>query len=110
MPPVDRARYSTQETLREFIRNERRVELAGEGLRYFDIIRWRIAEEVLNKDIKSMDLDNWVDLPVDGSGNSLLPVKSVQSRVFDPSKHYVWPIPQDAIDRSENLEQHSEWK
>lgn len=110
MPAVDRSLYNDQASLREFIRNERRVELAAEGLRYFDIIRWRIAEDVLNKDIKSMDLDNWVDLPVDEDGNSLLPVKSVQSRTFDPSKHYVWPIPQDAIDRAENLEQHPEWK
>src|SRR5690554_4155193 len=109
MPPVDRTLYHDQASLRELIRNERRVELAGEGLRYFDIIRWRIAEDVLNGDIKGMDLDNWTERPLDENGNSLLPVKPVQSRVFDPSKHYVWPIPQNAIDRSENLEQHPEW-
>src|SRR5690606_19035981 len=103
MPPVDRAVYDDQVSLREFIRNERRVELAGEGLRYFDIIRWRIAEDVLNKDVKSLPLGNWVDRPVDGSGNSLLPLKPVQSRIFDPSKHYVWPIPQNAIDRADEL-------
>jgi hypothetical protein len=39
--------YSTRESLREFIRNERRVELALEGRRYFDLKRWRIAHEVL---------------------------------------------------------------
>lgn len=110
MPPVDRNTYNDQASLREFIRNERRVELAGEGLRYFDIIRWRIAEEVLNTEVKSLNLENWVDLPLDENGNSLLPVKDVQTRIFNPSKHYVWPIPQDAIDRSDNLEQHSEWQ
>ncbi len=110
MPLIDRVAYSDQASLREFIRNERRVELAGEGLRYFDIIRWRIAEDVLNREIKSMDLDDWVELPKDGDGNSLLPVKNVQTRTFDPAKHYVWPIPQDAIDRSDLLEQHAEWK
>lgn len=109
MPPVDEVAYANQSSLREFIRNERRVELAGEGLRYFDIIRWRIAEDVLNKDIKSMILDHWTDLPVDADGLSLLPEKPVQSRFFDPSKHYVWPIPQNAIDRANNLEQHPEW-
>lgn len=31
------------------IRNERRTELAGEGVRYDDILRWKIAEEVLNQ-------------------------------------------------------------
>ncbi len=43
MPPVDRALYSTQETLRDYIRHERRVELALEGQRYNDLKRWRIA-------------------------------------------------------------------
>jgi starch-binding outer membrane protein, SusD/RagB family len=109
MPAVNRALYNDQASLREFIRNERRVELAGEGLRYFDIIRWRTAEDVLNFEVKSMNLNNWVDRPVDSSGNSLLPVKNVQTRVFNPDRHYVWPIPQDAIDRAKNLVQHPEW-
>lgn len=110
MPLVERNLYSDKASLREFIRNERRVELAGEALRYFDIIRWRIAEVVLNKSIKSMNLENWVDRPLDANGNNRLIIKPVQTRLFDPSKHYVWPIPQDAIDRATNLEQHSAWK
>ena len=61
MPPVDKNRYSDKASLRSFIRNERRVELAGEGHRYDDIIRWRIAEQVLNINLTSMDLSNWVD-------------------------------------------------
>ena len=38
---------TNQAALRRIIRNERRCELAWEGRRWFDIIRWRIAEEVL---------------------------------------------------------------
>ncbi|MBL7756180.1 MAG: RagB/SusD family nutrient uptake outer membrane protein, partial [Chitinophagaceae bacterium] len=109
MPAVDRVRYSSQATLRELIRNERRVELAGEGLRYFDIIRWRIAQTVLNKTVKSMDLSQWVDGPKSG-GQPVLVEKNVQVRVFNPARNYVWPIPQTAIDRSKLLVQHDEWK
>ncbi len=43
MPPVDQAKYNTKESLREYIRNERRVEFALEGQRYNDLKRWRIA-------------------------------------------------------------------
>jgi hypothetical protein len=43
MPAVDQGVYDTKEELRDFIRNERRVELALEGHRYFDIKRWEIA-------------------------------------------------------------------
>jgi SusD family. len=39
----------TQQQWIELIRNERRIELAAEGQRYDDIIRWRIAEDVLNR-------------------------------------------------------------
>ncbi len=38
---------TNQAALRRIIRNERRCELAWEGRRWFDIIRWRIAEEVI---------------------------------------------------------------
>ena len=37
-----------QTALRKIIRRERRVELAFEGLRYYDLIRWRIAKKALN--------------------------------------------------------------
>lgn len=36
-----------QQELRLKVRNERRVELAGEGLRYMDLIRWRIAHKAI---------------------------------------------------------------
>jgi hypothetical protein len=110
MPVVDRVKYASQTDLRNFIRNERRVELAGEGLRYFDIIRWKIAEQVLNINLKSMDLSLWADGPKDAGGQPVFKQRNVQVRVFNPAKHYVWPIPQTAIDRSALLEQHPEWK
>lgn len=40
---------------RTFIRHERRIELAGEGLRYFDILRWKTGEQVLNGPIYTID-------------------------------------------------------
>lgn len=110
MPEVDRNRYNTKESLRELIRNERRVELAGEGLRYFDIIRWRIAEDTMNINLTSLDLENWIDGPLEENGEPLLRARAVETRTFNPDRNYVWPIPQDAIDRSDNiLVQHPEW-
>ncbi|MDD4437618.1 MAG: RagB/SusD family nutrient uptake outer membrane protein [Tissierellia bacterium] len=97
MPLIDRTKYNTKETLRQAIRNERRVELAGEGLRYFDILRWKTAETVLNKEVVSFQIPG------------LLPLRNIHKRSFDPKKHYVWPIPQGAIDNAKNLQQHTEW-
>jgi hypothetical protein len=98
MPEIDRVKYNTKEKLRAAIRNERRVELAGEGLRYFDILRWKTADDVLNKEVVSFEIPG------------LLPLRVIHTRNFDRQKHYVWPIPQSAIDNAKNLEQHAEWK
>lgn len=39
---------SSKEEFMEHLRHERVVELAGEGFRYWDLRRWRLAEQVIN--------------------------------------------------------------
>ena len=48
MPAVDQTKYNDQTSLRTLIRRERRVELALEGLRWYDIQRWQIGDQVMN--------------------------------------------------------------
>ena len=81
---VDRTKYVTQAEVRELVRRERTIELAGEGVYYDDIRRWRIAENVMNADV----------LKYDGS--------RVETRTFS-SKNYLWPLPQQEIDDNPNL-------
>ena len=54
--------------------HERAVEFAGEGLRYSDIRRWRLAEELCNKDKKSI--------------HGILRMKAKFAE-----RNYLWPIP-----------------
>lgn len=82
MPAVDQTTYNTKETLRDFIRHERRVELALEGLRYFDIKRWGIAHTKL-------------PTIVNPGGVHL---------VFE-QRHYRFPFPQAELDNNPELEQ-----
>lgn len=92
---------SDQNMLREIIRNERRIELAFEaGHRFFDIRRWRIAEDVLNGWTHGIKTDQ---TPEDGG------YIRVSLRMFDPSKHYLWPIPQSERDINKNLTQNPNW-
>lgn len=42
--------HDTVDDLRKAIRHERRVELAMEGHRWFDLVRWGIAADVMDKD------------------------------------------------------------
>ena len=47
---------ATQAEMRQLIRRERRVELAMEGKRYFDLLRWKIAEVNLNHVMHGMKI------------------------------------------------------
>lgn len=83
MPAVDQTAYNTKEKMRELIRNERRIELAGEGQRYFDIRRWGIADQVM----KTI---------YDITGNI------AQERGWQ-TKFVKLPYPQAAVDKNPNL-------
>ena len=81
-----------QMAMREAIRNERRVELCFEGKRFYDIIRWKIAEDVMNKDLHAMKITNTV--PATNSGVWKYEVIGLNHpHVFTP-KMYLNPIPQ----------------
>ncbi|MBS7564087.1 RagB/SusD family nutrient uptake outer membrane protein [Mucilaginibacter sp. Bleaf8] len=89
-----------QTALRNTIRNERRTELAMEGLRIFDIRRWRIAENVLN---------GWAHGAKYGPASVDNGYLRVNQRSFDPGKHYLWPIPRDERNLNPNLTQNPGW-
>jgi len=77
----------SKEELREAIRHERRIELAGEALYYHDIRRWRTAEIVMNG-------------PVLNSKGQV-----VQIRAFNANRDYLWPIHSITIQDNPALEQ-----
>ncbi|NBB31379.1 RagB/SusD family nutrient uptake outer membrane protein [Cellulophaga sp. BC115SP] len=78
------------------IRDERRVELAMEGLRTDDIRRWKIAEVVLNGYAHGAKFSD----PTIDRGYI-----RAQRRQFDASKHYLWPIPASELSLNKNLTQ-----
>ncbi|MDN5204358.1 RagB/SusD family nutrient uptake outer membrane protein [Fulvivirgaceae bacterium BMA10] len=81
-------------------RNERRVELAYENHRFFDILRWQIAEDVLSGPSMGITIvNNNGALSYDYSREVLA------TRSFDASKHYRFPIPRSEINKSSGLTQ-----
>ncbi|MGH2644492.1 MAG: RagB/SusD family nutrient uptake outer membrane protein [Chitinophagaceae bacterium] len=93
----------SQDSMRQTIRHERRVEFAMEGLRWYDIQSWQIGPEVMPGPLYGTRLGT-VN-PANGgttfTGNNVL----VETRIFDPNKNYLWPIPQPEIDINKNLKQ-----
>lgn len=86
----------SQQELREIIRNERRVELAFEGLRWFDIKRWQIGQEVLNGYMHGFKFAG-SDQSVDGG---YIRVAQYQ---FNNGRDYLWSVPLDQMDLNQNL-------
>ena len=101
LPAVDQAKYNGQIKLRELIRREFRAEFAGEGRRWFDIIRWGIANDVMNGPVYG-SLSKGTVNPTTGevTFTSATDRFYVDDRVFTVGKNELWPIPQSAIDAS----------
>lgn len=105
--------------LKKILRRERRVEFAFEGLRYMDLIRWKLAEKALNKPIIALpdpanqNRAKWPFpgiTPIDADGIADYSgfgtdVKIQFVRKFDATKQYLWPIPQQEVRLNPNLTQ-----
>ncbi|WP_270088035.1 RagB/SusD family nutrient uptake outer membrane protein [Sphingobacterium sp. SYP-B4668] len=86
----------TKVQMRERIQNERRIELAFESHRFWDLRRWRIGEQIL-KEVHGMKITK------SGSDWKYLPFK-IESR-FYKNTYDLFPIPQSEINRNSALTQ-----
>lgn len=91
--------------LREIVRHERRIELAYEGIRFWDLLRWNIAHEVLVGEIWGAPYPNSAlyatsTKNVDPTGNCRW---YVGRRDFRNPQDYTWPVPQSEQNINPNL-------
>lgn len=92
----------SKDQMRDKIRNERRIELAFEEHRFFDIRRWGIAEDLLNGPLYG------INVVPNGDGTFTYSKVPFEDRIF-PQKLYVLPIPQDEIDKNPAAKQINGW-
>lgn len=87
---------TTKEEMRDRIKHESRIEFAFEDHRYWDLLRWKDAEIVLNQPLKGMAVKN--------TDNSFSYSEfTVESRIFSAPKMYYYPIPQVEISKSKGI-------
>lgn len=96
MPKVEDVEGSglSKDALLDIIKHERRVELAFEGLRLFDIYRWH----QLDKAVAAVEAER--------TAYNL----AYEKRIYNGERDYVWPIPTGELDSNKQLEQHALWK
>ena len=96
---VDLTDYSgtnDTERMRNAIKAERRVELAFEDHRYWDLLRWKDGDR-LGDDIRGIRADD------NGDGTFSYTEITVESRIFDESRMYRYPIPFTEISKSNGI-------
>ena len=101
LPPLN---AMSAEQLRPIMRQERRIELAFEGQRLWDLFRWGIAEEVLKGDFWGAPFPNSTLLPKVSKKPDPLKRWYVTTKNFR-KQDYVWPIPQSEVNVNPKLAQ-----
>ena len=91
------------------IRQERKVELAYEGMRYWDLRRWELADKNYPEGLSNYKQHG---LKIEKSGTDFI-YKYVsvddENRNF-PTKMYRFPMPESELSSNSSIEQYAEWK
>ncbi|MCM4169108.1 hypothetical protein KCTC52924_00125 [Arenibacter antarcticus] len=97
----DPSKPTTKEGMRDIIRRERMIEMSFEGNRYWDLRRWKLLEQYMNKPIRGWsvlvnDLDDYYT------------VRVLHNPTFN-QKDYLWPIKEEELINNPNLQQNPGW-
>lgn len=93
--------YTTKDGLRKIIHQERCIELAFEGQRFWDILRWKESVQTFNGPITGWDVDQ-------SDVTAYYKEKVLYTRSFK-LRDYFWPISQNEIIHNSNLIQNPGW-
>jgi hypothetical protein len=97
---VDEVAGQGKDAFRKLIQNERRIELAFENHRYFDMRRWLLP---LNEPVQGIEITKNAD------ETYTYEVVEVEDRKFDDIKYYYLPIPYNEQVKSANLVNNIGW-
>ena len=95
------AKPLNKEGLRDIIRRERMNELAFEGIRFWDLRRWKLAKEYMNKPIRGLNI-------IGETAAEFYQIQTVYELKFE-NKDYLWPIRQSTLIKNTNLIQNPGW-
>lgn len=90
----------TREGMREIIHDERMIELAFEGQRFWDLRRWKLAEQYMNQPIRGWNIG--------GRDLEFYNVTTIYTPRFE-FKDYFWPIREEERIKNSNLVQNLGW-
>ena len=103
---VDEIAAQGKQAFNELILNERRIELAFENHRYFDLRRWKMP---LDETIRGVEIEKTGDELVyhgtDPDGEAI----EVEERELEGEKYYYTPLPYDELVKSPQMKNNKGW-
>ncbi len=100
MPDIDAG--LSQTVFRDKLRNERRIELAFEGHRFWDVRRWMIADQTENAPLRGMRISKT-------SAGFTYEVTKIEDRKFIAPRMYRYPIPYSELSKYKSWSQTTGW-
>lgn len=94
-------KYQTKEGMREIIHQERLIEMAFEGKRFWDLRRWKEAVDELNQPITGWDLDQ-------SSAEGYYRERVIFNQTFS-TRDYLWPLNENVLLANYKLVQNPGW-
>src|SRR3546814_8461666 len=88
--------------MREIIRRERLNELAFEGSRFWDLKRWKLAKEYMNKPVRGLNI-------LGETTEDFYKERTIYQLHYS-DKDYLWPIRQGVLQTNQNLIQNMDWR
>ena len=93
---------NSKEGLRDIIRQERLIELAFESARFYDLRRWKLAKDYLNKPMQGWNIAG-------KTSAEYFQVTNKRTRQFT-TRDYLWPIKLSDLFTNSNLVQNPGWE
>ena len=94
-------KYDTKEGMRQIIQQERNIELAFEGHRFWDIRRWGLALEYFRQPIQGWNIEG----ETDGDFYNVVTIDRINYSLRD----ILWPIAESEVMINPNLVQNPGW-
>ncbi len=92
---------NTKAGMREIIQQERLIELAFEGARFWDLRRWKLAVQYMNRPIRGWNVFK-------SEAKDYYNVQNIYNQRFT-QRDYLWPIAEDVIVKNPNIVQNPGW-
>lgn len=95
-------KFTTTYGLREIIQQERMIELAFEGIRMWDLRRWKTAATFQNQPIKGWDINS-------STTADYYRIRTLHNMEFISPRDYFWPLKESELLRNSKLVQNPGW-